>query len=101
MPEYIKRKSALHILDLVMSDPSIKHKGKAIRRRLKELPAEDVAEVKHGKWLEFEEGFLENIYQCSVCKKYFVFIEGTPEENLWKYCPNCVAKMDLKEGAEE
>lgn len=35
--EYIKLKQALHILDIVMSDDSIKHKGKAIRKRLKEL----------------------------------------------------------------
>ena len=38
MAEYIKLKSALHILDLVMSDENIKHKGKAVRKRLKELP---------------------------------------------------------------
>ena len=36
--EYIKLKQALHVLDVVMSDDSIKHKGKAIRKRLKELP---------------------------------------------------------------
>ncbi len=38
MAEYIKLKDALHILDLVVTDDSIKHKGKAIRKRLKELP---------------------------------------------------------------
>lgn len=42
MAKYIKLKDALHILDLVMSDDNIKHKGKAIRKRLKELPPEDV-----------------------------------------------------------
>lgn len=36
--EYIKLKQALHVLDIVMSDKSIKRKGKAIRKRLKELP---------------------------------------------------------------
>ena len=43
--EYIKLKQALHILDVVMSDNSIKHKGKAIRKRLKELSGEDVEKV--------------------------------------------------------
>ena len=38
MAEYIKLKDALHILDLVVTDDNIKHKGKAIRKRLKELP---------------------------------------------------------------
>jgi hypothetical protein len=42
MAEYIKLKSALHILDLVMSDENIKHKGKAVRKRLKELPTVEV-----------------------------------------------------------
>lgn len=47
--EYIKLKKALHILDVVMSDDSIKHKGKAIRKRLKELPTE------HFEWISIEE----------------------------------------------
>ena len=41
---YYKDKDVLHIIDLVMSDNSIKHKGKAIRKRLKELPSVDIAE---------------------------------------------------------
>lgn len=45
MAEYYKAKNVLHILDLVMSDDSIKHTGKAIRKRLKELPRADVVEV--------------------------------------------------------
>lgn len=44
--EYIKLKQALHILDVVMSDDSIKHKGKAIRKRLMELPTEDFKKLK-------------------------------------------------------
>ena len=36
--EYVKLSKALHVLDVVMSDDSIKHKGKAVRKRLKELP---------------------------------------------------------------
>lgn len=42
MNTYVKVKTVLHILDRVMSDEGIKHKGKAIRKRLKELPTEDV-----------------------------------------------------------
>lgn len=39
MDVYVKLEKVMHIIDLVMSDPTIKHKGKAIRKRLKELPA--------------------------------------------------------------
>lgn len=51
--EYIKLKDVLHILDLVITDDSIKHTGKAIRKRLKELPVEDV----------------EKVVRCKDCKK--------------------------------
>lgn len=44
--EYIKLKQALHVLDVVMSDDSIKHKGKAVRKRLKELPSMDIKSIK-------------------------------------------------------
>lgn len=43
--EYVSLKSVLHILDLVIPDKTIKRPGKAIRKRLKELPTADVVEV--------------------------------------------------------
>lgn len=42
MAEYIKLKDALHIINLIASDENIKHKCKAIRKRLKELPTVEV-----------------------------------------------------------
>ena len=48
---YVKLKDVVHIVDLIMTDDSIKRKGKVIRKRLKELPGEDVEKVKHGEWL--------------------------------------------------
>lgn len=56
--EYIKLESALKILDSVMSDEGIKHKGKAIRKRLNELPKEDV----------------EKVVKCKECR-YFTDID--------------------------
>ena len=44
----------------------------------------DVAEVKHGEWLEEESGLF---YCCTNCG-YIV------EYQLTSYCPNCGAKMD-------
>ena len=55
MSTYIKLKTVLHIIDLVMSDCEIKHKGKAIRKRLKELPGEDVEKVVRCKDCAFAE----------------------------------------------
>lgn len=69
MPEYRKLKDVLHILDLVMSDETIKHKGKAIRRRLKELPTEDVVEVVRCKECVYGRG---NDYEGSI-KEPFMY----------------------------
>lgn len=43
--KYIKLKSVLRIVDIVMQDENIKKKGKAIRKRLKELPTVDVDKI--------------------------------------------------------
>lgn len=62
-----------------------------------EMPAADVAPVRHGYWIEQYE---ESLYSCSACGTEWVTIEGTPEENGMDFCPNCGAKMDGKERDE-
>lgn len=102
MPEYIKLTDVFHILDLVMNDEGIKKTGKAIRKRLKELPGADAVEVKHGVWQEIDNLVIEHglptvngkTWRCSICgeaRKYHT----APD---MYYCPNCGAKM--KEGVE-
>ena len=52
-------------------------------------PTVEAAPVVHGKWIFLESG----VYQCSVCKR-----ETDMEQNkyeVYSYCPNCAAKMDL------
>ena len=44
--KYIKLKDALHIIDLVAEDNTIRRTCRAIRKRLKELPTEDVEKIK-------------------------------------------------------
>lgn len=75
------------------------------------IPAADVAEIRHGEWLEDE--YNETTY-CSECKEEALYnstfelqFDYDWEENLvpcgyeehkeyirTKYCPNCGAKMD-------
>lgn len=100
--EYIELEKALHIVDVISSDEGIKRKCKAIRKRLKELPGEDVEKVKHGEWLPDIETFVDDSeresepiqtgWVCSLC--------GRQEFKKEPYC-HCGAKMDGKEGAEE
>ena len=56
---------------------------------LKTVPAADVQEVKHGKWVH-DTGIWSNFEMCSLCKRW------TKSSMEYDYCPNCGAKMDLK-----
>lgn len=46
----------------------------------------DFVEVKHGKWITRKSIHNEEFYVCSIC--------GTANDDIWRYCPNCGAKMD-------
>ena len=55
---------------------------------LDEMPAADVAPVRHGCWVKEKSDVLIH-WHCSVCEKcYFL------EEPNADYCPHCGAKMD-------
>ena len=68
------------------------------------IPAADVAEVRHGRWIEDERtypgpGLKNNL--CSVCGE----IAGSWKEGLepgrkWAYCPNCGARMGKEDEHE-
>lgn len=62
-----------------------------------EMPAADVAPVRHGYWEELDE---EGCYCCSACDNPWIIIDGTPQDNDMNFCPNCGAKMDEKECEE-
>lgn len=74
---------------------------------IEKAPEVDVVEVKHGRWIEREESLSqksETIAQCSVCGEGWLVESAFPFESCvsrLKHCPNCGAKMDLKEGATE
>ena len=46
------------------------------------------------KWENEDDYYGDSIiWCCSVCKDRFVVNDGTPEENNYKYCPSCGARM--------
>lgn len=71
---------------------------------LSNIPAADVVEVRHGRWIEDERthpgpGLKNNL--CSVCGE----IAGSWKEGLepgrkWAYCPNCGARMGKEDEHE-
>ena len=58
------------------------------KREIAEMPAADVAPVRHGRWDVVEGRRLDNAI-CSNCGRHFqAYYEA------YSFCPNCGAKMD-------
>lgn len=85
MAEYIERAAAKRHL--------IQDYAYAAAELLDEIEAADVAPVVHGRWIE-NENFDDGFWVCSSCG--FVS-EATAAHKLYKFCPNCGAKMDLED----
>lgn len=64
-----------------------------------DCPLEDVPEVKHGKWIDKEnpQWRAYEIRYCSNCDWSIHKTHLRRKDSAWNYCPNCGAKMDLKE----
>ena len=64
-----------------------------LKKRIEQIPAADVAQVVHGKWLKAPYKYL--VGTCSVCgcEPLMPSFRATP----YNYCPNCGAKMDEEE----
>lgn len=60
---------------------------------------EDVAPVRHGRWLEYENDADRGYHYCSHCKRQAINYSdgGVITEVLSPYCPYCGAKMDTEE----
>ena len=66
------------------------------QRAILDAPAADVAEVRHGMWIEYENEADKGFHYCSECKHqaFNYDEEDSTVEVLSEYCPNCGAKMD-------
>lgn len=86
MAEYIKRKDALGVV-LIVNE----------RQRIKEIPAADVAPVRHGKWVKAHWKNSVSCANCSICgfEAYHYDFQGV--QKTYNYCPNCGARMDEEE----
>lgn len=85
--EYIPRKAALKAI----------YTSTAPALEVKTMPAADVVEVRHGRWIDktwtTEDDwscYNHHVVICSVCNKQFDYIINEKSN----YCPNCGAKMD-------
>ena len=88
MAEYIEREAAL--MKLMQDGCSAKN-----LQSISDMPAADVAPVRHAKW---------EIVVGSNGKEYMVCTGCRKQQDLtgvFSYCPNCGAKMDEKEDKHE
>ena len=84
MDECIKREA---VIEVIMSEPPDAHYPQWYVDKIKSIPAADVVPVVHGRWEKHG-----SKWQCTGCK-VLMSIDGTPQENLLYYCPNCGAYM--------
>lgn len=72
--------------------------GEELAKTIDNMPAADVASVRHGGWIT-QEGWTPDdyYYTCSICNEDFYMIVGTPSDNNYKFCPHCGAKMDKED----
>ena len=96
MAEYIERDAALYLFGEVPAYTGyetypvgvhtlICEIAPLIKDAIRKIPSEDVAPVRHGRWLP-QVVLGQKAWDCSECKTL-----GSPH---WKWCPVCGAKMD-------
>lgn len=97
MAEYINRDEILRRLDECKGEPSELCYTYALYRSVehivRDIPAADVAEVKHGEWIDKPTGAYGRWQSwCSACGKHSG-IGGITSNQHKPFCPNCGADM--------
>ena len=69
------------------------------------VPAADVQEVRHGRWVAKimrKENYNYGVpYEISRCSECLYMLKNNGFVGRYNYCPNCGARMDGKDGEEE
>jgi hypothetical protein len=93
MADFIRREDALFALQKAERGGSMTALTRLERAyaEIREMPAADVAEVVHGRWIkdDFLSDDVNNAEKCSQCGELIGWFGNLPN-----YCPNCGARMD-------
>lgn len=96
MAEYIEREALLTKMKKLFSKEELKVNtsndiARAAILLVEYEPTADVAEVRHGKWIDkVHKGFSVFSGKCSECKKYSgLWVVNEP----YRFCPYCGARM--------
>ena len=95
MAEYIEREAAIRAL-LNDAPEQVGYSREDAADCIRYMDAANVAPVRHGRWVEYENEADMGYHYCSECKhQAFNYDEGDCNvEILSDYCPNCGARMD-------
>ena len=101
MAEYIDREELLELYctgNTVIDEVGVVPL-QVIRQNIMDMPAQDVAPVRHGRWEFLGPNRLIGDCMCGTCSVCKVRCKYIVNKNI---CPNCGAKMygDRKEGAD-
>ena len=106
MTVYIKREDAIDaVLDVYYNTPDIDLSGERLEAAILNIPAADVVEVRHGRWIfgkDLADSFgsiNKNKYHlyCSECRNqaFNKTVDNDPDFDVdTPFCPWCGAKMD-------
>ena len=84
MKEYIERAAVIDLITRRYEQPEL------CTYEINSIPAADVVEVRHGRWIVFDSENPES-KECTACGYLFSRIHPS------NYCPYCGALMDGKE----
>lgn len=85
--KYIKREDVIERLTNLMQLQAV-----TARAIVEAIPAADVVERKHGKWIVLKDCSNSGIY-CSVCNTKVFDFTHQPKKKQSRFCPNCGAEM--------
>ena len=94
--EFIERQRA--IVDACNSLELYPSEYAELENALNRIPAADVAEVRHGKWIQPHWKNSNYCCDCSECGREAMHADYQWDKNgIYPICPNCGAKMDKEE----
>lgn len=97
MKEYIERAAVLKVLEEYYHGAD---ERLHIVKDITSIPTDDVAEVRHARWVDktdISRAAVEQRVDCSVCGQIF----WTMSALLFNYCPNCGALMREDDNGKE
>lgn len=98
MKKYIECAAAIEAAYQGLKRPSNTEEWKRICEQLQNVPAADVVEVRHGRWIGYPEclkytnAYSDDHIVCSACEECFSILDNDCER--FNFCPRCGAKMD-------